>query len=76
MLHKGYQQPKRISPRITKDPQSLRESAAFVDFINRLRGKDAVRNVINQEIADEVLAERRKQLLAENLPNFLASKGY
>ena len=76
LLQKGYQKPKRISPRITKDPQSLRESAAFVDFINRLRGKDAVRNVINQEIADEVLAERRKQLLAENLPNFLASKGY
>ena len=76
LLQQGYQKPKRISPRITKDPQSLRESAAFVDFINRLRGKDAVRNVINQEIADEVLAERRKQLLAENLPNFLASKGY
>ena len=76
LLQEGYQKPKRISPRITKDPQSLRESAAFVDFINRLRGKDAVRNVINQEIADEVLAERRKQLLAENLPNFLASKGY
>ena len=76
LLQEGYQKPKRISPRVTKDPQSLRESAAFVDFINRLRGKDAVRNVINQEIADEVLAERRKQLLAENLPNFLASKGY
>ena len=76
LLQQGYQKPKRISPRITKDPQSLRESAAFVDFINRLRGKDAVRNVINQEIADEVLAEKRKQLLAENLPNFLASKGY
>ena len=76
LLQQGYQKPKRISPKITKDPQSLRESAAFVDFINRLRGKDAVRNVINQEIADEVLAEKRKQLLAENLPNFLASKGY
>ena len=76
LLQQGYQKPKRISPRVTKDPQTLRESAAFVDFINRLRGKDAVRNVINQEITDEVLAERRKQLLAENLPNFLASKGY
>jgi len=75
LLQQGYRKPKRISP-VADDAYSVREARKFADFIGRVRGKDAIRDIIRQEKRDTSLANDRKTLILQSVPGFLAEKGY
>jgi hypothetical protein len=73
LLKEGYSKPARISPNV-KDAFSLREAQMFADFIARLRSRDAVRSVIDQEDRDTALSVERKRIIMESLREFILSK--
>ena len=75
LLQQGYRKPQRISP-VANDEYSKREARKFADFIGRVKGKDAIRDIIGQEKRDTGLAAARKELIQQSLPGFLAEKGY
>ena len=75
LLQQGYRKPERISP-VANDAYSIREARKFADFIGRVRGRDAIRDIIGQEQRDTMLAAARKELIQKSLPGFLAEKGY
>jgi len=75
LLQQGYRKPKRISP-VANDDYSIREARKFADFIGRVRGRDAIRDIIGQEERDTILADARKELILQSVPGFLAEKGY
>lgn len=75
LLQQGYRKPQRISP-VANDDYSIREARKFADFIGRVKGKDAIRDIIGQEKRDTGLAAARKELIQQSLPGFLAEKGY
>jgi hypothetical protein len=75
LLQQGYRKPKRISP-VANDDYSIREARKFADFIGRVRGRDAIRDIIGQEERDTILADARKDLILQSVPGFLAEKGY
>ena len=75
LLQQGYRKPQRISP-VANDDYSIREARKFADFIGRVRGRDAIRDIIGQEKRDTGLAAARKELVQRSLPGFLAEKGY
>lgn len=75
LLQQGYAKPENISP-AGDDLYSKREARKFADFTARVRSKDAVRDIIRQEERDTLLANKRKNLIHESLPGFLAEKGY
>ena len=75
LLQQGYRKPQRISP-VANDDYSIREARKFADFIGRVRGRDAIRDIIGQEKRDTGLAAARKELVQQSLPGFLAEKGY
>ena len=75
LLQQGYRKPQRISP-VANDAYSIREARKFADFIGRVRGRDAIRDIIVQEKRDTGLAAARKELIQKSLPGFLAEKGY
>ena len=75
LLQQGYAKPENISP-AGDDLYSKREARKFADFTARVRSKDAVRDIIRQEERDTLLANKRKSLIHESLPGFLAEKGY
>jgi len=73
LLREGYAKPARVSPNV-KDEFSLREAQMFADFISRIRSRDAVRTVIDQEARDEGLSAERKRIIMESLREFVLSK--
>jgi hypothetical protein len=75
LLQQGYRKPQRISP-VANDDYSIREARKFADFIGRVKGREAIRDIIGQEKRDTGLAAARKELIQQSLPGFLAEKGY